>query len=253
MKFKRKSTVQKSENNPLSLALLSEDDTPLINFHPEMIDALRRMISRLVLRDALPARLALTSALRQEGVTYLSRALATIMANDLNVRVCVIELNWWWPNRLFLSESETGGLAAVLAGEIPLRKALVHTGQRNLVILPAGKMAQADRPVLARNEALKNIIQELSEQFDHLILDIPAILTTNDAIPLVALGDSCCLVIHQGVTSIENVRMALDDIDHLKITGIIMNKARIATPPWILKLIPQDSISETGTVPYPMS
>ena len=78
------------------------------------------------------------------------------------------------------------------------------------------------------------------------MLDIPAVSATNDAVPLASLGDACCLVVHQGVTPIEKVRSTLDEIDHLTVLGVIMNKTHNYTPSFLLNLIPQDAITETG-------
>ncbi|MCA9925602.1 MAG: hypothetical protein KC421_24695, partial [Anaerolineales bacterium] len=72
------------------------------------------------------------------------------------------------------------------------------------------------------------------------LLDIPALLATSDAIPLASLSSGSCLVIKQGVTSIENVRLALDDIAHLNMLGVILNQAVIKTPKLFLRFIPQE-------------
>ena len=67
-------------------------------------------------------------------------------------------------------------------------------------------------------------------------MDIPAILATNDAVPLASLGSACCLVIRQGVTWMEDVKLALDEIDHLSIMGVVMNKFKLNTPSFLVKL-----------------
>ena len=56
--------------------------------------------------------------------------------------------------------------------------------------------------------------------------------------PLASLSDACCLVIRQGVTPVEDVRLALDEIEHLTILGTVLNQAHYATPAVILKFIP---------------
>ena len=79
-----------------------------------------------------------------------------------------------------------------------------------------------------------------SEQYDHLILDLPSVITTSDAIPLAALGTGLCLIVRQGVTPPQRVQTALDDLDHLKIMGVILNQVNISTPSFILNYIAQD-------------
>lgn len=245
MKFRRKSNPLESEHKLLSLEVKLENGAPLISFPAEVIDALRRSISRLISKKTLPARLSLAAALRQEGVTYLSRALALTMANDLDTSVCAVELNWWWPNRTLPLPAENRGLAGVLEEEITLKQAIVRTSQPNLAILPAGKLAVTKRPIFARGTHLKEILYQLNEQFEYLVLDIPSVSVTNDAIPLAALGDACCLVVHQGVTPIEKVRTGLEEIDEQKVLGVLMNNVRVNTPAFLLNLIPQDVTAET--------
>lgn len=256
MKFRRKARLSdpqiEKQASELALTLQAEDGTTLLTFPPEVIESLRRTLSRLISKKTLPARLALVAALRQEGVSYLSRALATTMANDLGASVCVVELNWWWPDETLQAPVEAGrngrpgGLAEVLTEDLKLESAIMHTNRANLDILPAGRMPVANRPIMARSTLLKEILYQLSEQYEYLILDIPAIAATNDAIPLASLGDACCMVIHQGVTPVEKVRSALDEIDHLTVLGVILNKVKIATPSFLIHLIPQDSVSEVG-------
>lgn len=247
MKFKRKSPDQSAIDPLPAMSLLHGDDLPGLVLPIAVVEVLRRTISRLILKGNLPAELSLVSALRQEGVTYISRALAAIIANDLDARVCAVELNWWWPDQTYQPAQQNGGLAAVLAGKLKLKSALAPTGNSKLAILPAGRMPLLERPVHSRSARLKEVVRELKQQYDYLVFDVPAILTTNDAIPLAALGSGCCLVVNQGVTSVEKVRQALDDIDHLPIVGVIMNKVRIATPSWLTQLIPQESVIDTGS------
>ncbi len=256
MKFRRKSKQLNGDSDSraaeLSLALQVEGGAYTLKFPAEVVEGLRRTLSRLISQKTLPSCLALVSSLRQEGVTYLSRAMAVTMANDMGVTVCVVELNWWNPDHSLLMPSEKdgpeqySGLAGILAQELNLDEAILHTNLPNMDILPAGKMPTATRPVFARSTQLKEILYQLSEQYECLILDIPAITFTNDAVPLASLGDACCLVVHQGVTPVDKVRSALDEVDHLKILGVIMNKTHIATPSFFLHLIPQDALSEMG-------
>ncbi len=235
----RKSREQSPElASPLTLA--TENGKAKLSFPPEIVNSMRYMTTRLMYKDKLPPRLAFVSPLRQEGVTYISRAVAVTMANDLNADVCVVELNWWWPDTTLELDSTSGGLAAVLSGDISLDDAIVRTEMPNLAILPSGSMALEQRPVWARHTHLKELINDLGGLFNHLVLDIPAILATNDSIPLASLANACCLVVNQGVTSAESARLALDEISHLQLAGVVMNKVKVSTPSWLLNLIPQD-------------
>jgi MinD-like ATPase involved in chromosome partitioning or flagellar assembly len=203
--------------------------------------------------------------------------LATTLAYDLAVRICVVELNWWSPSirtespsegatsmakprRLFRTKqpkadnstantestgtamqlSGTTGLAAVLLGNATLDEALVQTALPNLMLLPAGDLPPNQRPAIARHDTLKACIKQLSRRFDHILLDVPAILGTSDAIALASLSTACCVVVRQGVTPISYVRRALDDVKHLSILGVVLNQARMSLPNWIGAFVPQE-------------
>src|SRR5438093_13785994 len=72
-------------------------ESALAAFSPDVVSNLRRLTTHLAYQDHLPERIAIVAALCGEGVTYTTLALATILANDLNTRVCAVELNWQSP------------------------------------------------------------------------------------------------------------------------------------------------------------
>ena len=241
-KKKKKGKVKKPmlAERPL-LTLPGIDGSELLTIPGEVVHSYRHMLNKLNREgNSLPKRLSLVSALREEGVTYNALALATTMANDTTHSICVVELNWWWPGLAQLAGGvESRGLTAVLTENTPLDDVLIPTGMDNLTLLPAGELPVEQRPVIACSNELANLIEQLSQQFDYLFLDIPAVLATSDAITLATLGTGCCVVVRQGVTPIGDVKLALDDIDHIPMLGVIMNKVVIKTPKLFLKIIPQ--------------
>jgi len=170
----------------------------------------------------------------------MSLALVTIMAHDLSRRVCLVDLNWWWPSQTMHDlAAHRPGILPLLYGEVQQEAAIVQTNHLNLKILPAGNLPITQRSVIAQSTALQTLIDDLSGSVDHLILDIPAILTTSDAIPLASLGNACCAVIHQGISPRSTVSQALGEINHMPMLGIVLNRVQTVTPPWLLKVIPQ--------------
>lgn len=222
----------------LSLSWPNSDGTAGESFPGEVIEGLRHMVTRMRRQRIFPARLAVAAALRGEGVSTIARALAVTLAHDLGARVCLVDLNWNWPSPAVMTESENGGLAAVLSGEATLDDVLAPTGWSNLAYLPAGTIPAATRPVLARSERLHDTIDQLNWRYEHLVLDVPALLATNDAVPLVSLATSVCLVIHQGATTVNDVRKALGEIEHLSVAGTILNRTTFKTPQHLMKFVP---------------
>lgn len=234
---KRTNQPPKPIVSPLTVALPNQE--PWLTFPEEVVESVRHMYNRISRTSAFPKQLALISALRQEGTTYLSRAIGATLAKDLSSSFCVVELNWWWPTPELPADYQAGGLAAVMTGQVNLEDAVIRTSMPNLTFLPAGNLDRELRSAISHGLAFQTTIEYLTEHFDHLILDIPAILFVNEAIPLASRAEACCMVIQQGVTTIENARLALDEISHLPIIGVVMNQVKLFTPPSVLKFIPQ--------------
>lgn len=229
----KKSQVQPDQ----SLTLPAANGETAMIFSEGLVEQIRYMLARIQQDSNLPKKLALAAALRSEGVTHTAYALATVMAHDLKVRVCLVDLNWWWPSPSPLTAGEPKGLAGVLQNEISLEEALVASGWPGLSLLPAGKLDRTIRPVIARSKELKDAVDELSLKFDYLILDIPAILATSDAVPLAGLADACCLVVQHGTTPAEDSKGALEEIRHLPVLGVILNRSKFTTPAPLLRLL----------------
>jgi Mrp family chromosome partitioning ATPase len=236
-------------------------------FDPDVIQQFRYMSTELTLNSQIPRCIAVIAALRGEGVTHTAVALGAVLASDTGSSVCVVELNWWSPGLISLLDTRmiaeetrakprkqkgnreappvpafagSPGLARVLSGEVALDEAIIRTDLPNFDLLPAGDVPVARRPSMARGEALRHAMSQLAERYEHLILDIPAVRTTSDALVLASMGDACILVTQQGATSTASVQQALDDVKSLTMLGVVLNKVSIKTPGWILAMIPQE-------------
>jgi Mrp family chromosome partitioning ATPase len=241
---------------PLLLDVRTYGGDLILGFPMEVIDSLRKMITEISHKEEsgekelynesffgrsrnFPASFAMISTLRGEGVTYMTWALAATLVNDYGAKACVVDLNWWWPFTAKITPENNPGIAGVLNEGIALDDVLVATANPNLAFLPAGSMDRRERPIHARGSGLKKIMTDLGSRFDHLILDIPAIRATHDAVPLAMLSEACGVVVRHGVTRIDEVQLALDEIDHLNILGVVMNQVKYSSPNWLLKIFPQ--------------
>ncbi|NTU77961.1 MAG: CpsD/CapB family tyrosine-protein kinase [Chloroflexales bacterium] len=267
LKLRKKTQAASQYSAPLTLE--AANGALQRTFDAVIVDNFRRMTTDLVCNGGLPQRIVVASALQGEGVTYTALALATTLASDTADRYCVLDLNWWAPGIIaqldpaqIMSAAQRGhkakaaaaeklsetieamlsrpGIAQVVAGKATIDEAIIPTALPNLCLLPAGALAIEERPVLARSAGLRTLLNDVSERFNYLILDVPPILTTSDAIALASLGDACCMVVRHGVTPTPTVQRALDHVKHLKMLGIILNQVAIKTPSWLRMLIPQE-------------
>lgn len=239
-KFRRKQRQEDSlalaNSHEPPLALHSRDNLFNEVFPYETILSMRQLYSRMESQvKVIPKRLGITSSIRGEGVSYLTRALATTIAHDAGVDVCIVETNWWSP-----SVDTPNGLGAVVNGKHYLNDVIMTTNYPNLVIIPAGNLSPNERSIGARSESLKQIFRELEDRFDHILIDLPAIHATSEAVPLANLADSLCMVVRQGVTSSPRVRKSLSLLGHLDVIGVVMNQVETYTPQFLLNLFPTE-------------
>jgi Mrp family chromosome partitioning ATPase len=205
---------------------------------PPVTESLRYMLARSRLGGGeLPDRLGFTSALRGEGVTFVCRSLALVLTNDAASRVCIVDLNWWAPSG-WPGDEERAGISDVIDGSVSLEQALVTTGNPGLQILPAGATTVMDRPVLANSPDIEKILLELSETFDHVLLDLPAVHATSEALTLAENCGSIAMVVNQGVTPADQVKSALDELSGVPVLGVILNKSSTRVPRLIRRRIP---------------
>jgi Mrp family chromosome partitioning ATPase len=204
---------------------------------PAVGSELRYMLERIQLNRAagLPRRVALTSALNGEGVSFIARSLGAIIARDLDRTVCLLDLNWWSQRRN--QESPRPGLADVVSGDVDLDTVIVETNIPNLSFVEAGPVARERRSVLANSPQLATAIATISDRFDHVIFDLPAVLLTSDALTLARNSDAVAIVVREGVTSSAQVKAALDELRGIVSLGVILNRCNSHIPARIRRLI----------------
>jgi Mrp family chromosome partitioning ATPase len=223
------------------LAILSEEEgTRPLHITPSRVaSALRYFLARVELHstDGLPSRLALTSALAGEGVTFIARSLASVIAYDTESSVVVVDVNWRRPTPPKEGEVRPLGLADAVDGVVPLADVIRRTANPRLSLIDAGQVAVARRPALAGSKALANALEELEGQFDHLLLDLPPVLATSEAMNLSQFADSYALVVRQGATSENQVEAALEEMQGDLVLGVILNRFDSDIPVRLRRLV----------------
>jgi len=168
----------------------------------------------------LPPRIAVVSALAGEGVTTVSTVFASVLSHDSQSAACRVDLSW---------ESTTGpGVYEVIMGSCELDDALVWNGPS--ASLRSGEVSRAEWHRLARSEELDKLIGTLSGRFEHVILDLPAILAGSDGLAMMRLVDAYLLVVKHGVTTLEQVQTVTDLLSDVSSIGSVLNQVRLRTP-----------------------
>jgi protein-tyrosine kinase len=190
-----------------------------------------RMLRTQVLQRARAhgiSAIGVVSAVNGEGKTLTAINLALSLAADPNQSVLLIDLDLRRPSiaktlRLPLDR----GLEAWFAGTATVEE-LWHgvAGVDRLFLLPTLVPVPASSEALAR-ATTKKLLQDLKERDPGriLIVDLPPVLLSDDALTLAPQLDAVVLVVAEGRTQREDVARVLELLGNTRVIGTVLNRS----------------------------
>jgi Mrp family chromosome partitioning ATPase len=211
---------------PVGSTRQSDGGELLESTSPKVVEALRYLVAREQLGDqsSFPARLAVVSAMKGEGVTTVSQTLASMIAHDLEAKVCWVDLNFASDESSAASGERHPRLVDVLTQRCRLEAALEATPNERLTFLRAGSAPRSRRPVLARSTMLDEVFEELDHLFQYVVLDIPAVLTSSESLALLRHARAYLMVVKHGSTTIPQVRSTAEELRTIPSLGVVLNQ-----------------------------
>jgi Mrp family chromosome partitioning ATPase len=200
-----------------------------------VVESLRYLLGRRLLSSdgRVPSPLAVVSALHGEGVTTISKALAAIIANDLNERVCWIDLSWTSRTArpsLQAADGVAPGIIDVIGGQHGLDDVIQPTEHELLCLLGPGYIGDDQREALARSGQLSRLIDEVAEEFRYVVLDLPPILAGSEALATIRHSAAHIMVVRHGVTTAQQLKMAADEVRNVPSFGVVLNQFKTRIP-----------------------
>jgi Mrp family chromosome partitioning ATPase len=233
-------------------AVITAPPSGLADVPASVLEAVRFLVASLQNQEKeaqLPTRLGFTSALTGEGVTFLSRTVAAVVAHDLRERVCLIDLNWTndaggkeeggsrrrrrrrrRQREVTTPDIAPLGLADVLRRDATLREIIVQSDDLQLSTVAAGAATSAEAQVFAQSNELAHVVNVLERHYDRLVFDLPPVLASSASITLARQADAIALVVRQGVTSDTQVRQALERLAPVPSLGVVLNRVTSRIP-----------------------
>lgn len=241
------------------LTVSTQAGSPIFVAPDEIAVQMEHLWVRLALhRPAAPSSLAVTSYLRGEGVSVVASALA--LAASRRGPTLLVDGNLARPNLLApgpVTATGTGtgidagageagsvgagpggrGLRAVLEGSATIDEVVIDTDQDQLSILPVGSGAGASgepRPPIELQPGLaRELLAALSMLYPTVIVDAPSMQEPSAALAMVSACESTLLTVRHGVTDIDQVTAAADELAGVDLLGVVLNDARLRTPSWL--------------------
>jgi succinoglycan biosynthesis transport protein ExoP len=230
------SAGQNGTGQRLSLATTKEAMELITKSRPhcQMAEAYRALRTSLLLTSvgAPPKVILVTSALPEEGKTTTSINCAIVLAQK-GARVLLIDADLRRPSiHRMLGVVPKTGLSNVLTGSANLQQATVRSSLLStLFLLPAGTRPPNPAELLASIK-MGDVLDELREQYDHIVIDTPPTLPVTDAVVMAARADAVILVTRAGSTTKHALRQARDILLQVnaKVSGVLLNAVNLHSP-----------------------
>jgi len=171
----------------------------------------------------------ITSAVPEEGKTFIASGLVGIFAQEPGKRVLLIDADLrrprsGWSFGLNGSSGNTG-LSEVLREKQEFHAGLLMATNPEFYFMPSGPLPLNPSELLS-SPMLEETIRRAAESFDWVIIDSPPVLPLSDATLISPLCDAVLLVVRGGRTPSKLVLDAINRIGRDKICGVILNRQK---------------------------
>ena len=120
------------------------------------------------------------------------------------------------------------GMSTYLSGNSDLASLIQHCDVERLFAISAGRIPPNPAELLGSSR-MKQGLQLLVEEFDHIVIDSPPVLSVTDARILGTLVDGVILVIKGGETpkeAVQRTKRLLQEV-HARIIGTLLNNVNV--------------------------
>jgi succinoglycan biosynthesis transport protein ExoP len=196
-------------------------------------EAIRTVRTSLLLSfpERAPHTILITSSKPGEGKTFISCNLALSLA-QLNKKVLLIDADMRNPrlHRIWGIKNENG-LSRLLTSDEKVENVMVKSPVENVMIIPSGIRTPRPAELLA-SPKFEQLLQTLTQSFDHVILDSPPLLPVADSMIVAGKCDCVVMVIHGGETSRDIVQKATQHLSKTEavVAGAVLNCVDLTNP-----------------------
>src|SRR5204863_8829943 len=176
-------------------------------------EAYRALRTALLLSAAgnPPKTILVTSVRIEEGKTTTATNTAIALA-QLGASVLIIDCDLRKPSvHDVFGTSRTSGLSTYLARNVEIDEITQDLPGENLRMISSGPIPPNPAELLS-SERMKRLLAQLSERYDHIVLDSPPLGSVTDAVILSTMVNGVILVVHGGRNSRQAVQRACHEL-----------------------------------------
>ena len=206
---------KKGEKVNLVLATVDPDDLAV-----ESMRSLRTSLHFAQL-DARNNIIMITGPAPGAGKTFVAANLATILASS-GKRVLLVDADMR-KGRLhtLFGISRDGGLSELIAGSKESGEVIHATGVPDLDFISTGKRPPNPAELLL-HERFADFLEEVSDSYDHVVIDTPPVLAVTDAAIIGRLSGATLMVLKDGQHPLREIEQS---IKRLKLAGVNLRGA----------------------------
>jgi len=213
----RMSILKKKKSIPI-LAVKHNDDIAV-----ESLRSIRTAI-HFALANAKNNIIMIAGPSPEVGKSFISTNLATILAQS-NKKVLLVDADMrrGYMHKYFNLDVKPG-LAEYLSNLADLNQVIHQTNVSGLSVITRGKNPANPSEMLS-SEQFKAFMEQLSQQYDHIIIDTPPILAVTDGIIISQYSGVNLLVARYAKSQMKELELSLNRFEqaNVKVNGFILN------------------------------
>lgn len=209
--------LKKKKNIPI-LAVKNSDDIAI-----ESLRSMRTAI-HFALSSAKNNLIMISGPAPEVGKSFISTNLATILAqSDKRVLIVDADLRRGYLHKYFNYDTQPG-LTELLNGQHSLETVIRNTEVPGLSVISRGK-SPANPSELLSSAQFKNVLEQLSEKFDHVIIDTPPVLAVTDGIIISQYTGVNLVIARYAKTQMKELELTINRFEQagVKVNGFILN------------------------------
>lgn len=213
----RLSILKKKKHIPI-LAVKHSDDIAI-----ESLRSIRTAI-HFALADAKNNVIMISGPAPEVGKSFISANLAAIFAQSgKRVLLIDVDLRRGYLHKYFSLDTHPG-LTEFLTNQSPLAQVIHTTEVENLSFMSRGKSPSNPSELLS-SQKFQQLLEELSQQYDHIILDTPPVLAVTDSIIVSQYTGVNLIVARHAQTQIKELELTMSRFEQAgsKVNGFILN------------------------------
>ena len=217
-------------DSALKKTMEHKPDPTLITYHdPQSVEAEHFKVLRTNLLFPAsgnpPRQILVTSALPNDGKSFVASNLATSIAQGIEEYVMLIDCDLRKSTvHNYFGYKQVMGLSEHLSQGVDLSRVLLKSPVPKLTILPAGQPPSNPSELLSSGK-MKKLLEEVRNRYDdrYIIIDSPPPSMASETMAIVKAVDGVILVVRSGRTPKSAVSEAIEQIGKEKILGVVLN------------------------------